>query len=230
MGNYDHNIKIKKNIGSDISTILSEFMEEEDTNNDYNLNETYVGKVIDNMDPERLGRCKIVVYGVFSEVSTPTQLPWAIPEFGFVGSLKGSFIVPQIGAFVKVTFENNEINLPKYSTKVLNVTQLPTNKDKNYPNNMVFFETDKGDSFEMDRITSEATFTHFTGSSFTIDPLGNVTIKSVGNISTEHGLFLMDDGVQVIPTGTGPYMAIPIDPITGMIQTGQQCSPKPPTP
>lgn len=213
---------VKKNVSRDITEILNEFIDDKD---DIKEEGTFIGKVLDNNDPEKLGRCKILVYTVFSDAISPQELPWAIPEFGFVGSLKGSFIVPQIGAFVKVTFENNEINLPKYSTKVLNTQQLPTNKNKNYPNNMIFFETDRGDSFELDRVTGETIFTHGSGTTITIDEIGAITLNSVSTIKTEHGLLLEDNGGIVVPGAQGPYCAIPICPVTGAQHIGQQCSP-----
>jgi len=236
----DLNNKVRHNINSGVNTILNEFL---DSMDDTVEEGTFVGKVLDNDDPEKLGRCKILVYNVFSETITPKELPWAIPEFGFTGSLKGSFIVPEVGAFVKITFENNEINLPKYSTKVLNKNQLPTNKDKNYPNNMVFFETDRGDSFEIDRSTGDTIYTHSSksklsidgdgltkyehasGSTITIDVIGNVKIESVANIETSHKLLLKDDGSVVAPTGQGPYCGVPVCPIGGFYHSGQICAP-----
>ena len=149
-----HEQLIKRNIGTDLRHIMSHFLD--DHNSDYTEDEIYVGKVVDNNDPEKLGRCKILVYSVFGETTPPAQLPWAVPEFGFVGSLKGSFIVPRIGTFVSVRFDSGEINLPIYSTKVMNTNQFPTNKDKNYPNNLVFFETDNGDKAEIDLVDRTA--------------------------------------------------------------------------
>jgi len=234
------NDSVKKNINSDIKKILNDFI---DARNDISKEGTFVGKVLDNDDPEKLGRCKILVYSVFSESISAKDLPWAIPEFGFTGSLKGSFIVPEVGAFVRVTFENNEINLPKYSTKVLNRNQLPTNKDKNYPDNMIFFETDRGDSFELDRSTGDTIYTHSSksvlsidgagltkyehksGTTITIDVAGNVKIESVLNLETSHGLFLKDDGSVVVPEGQGPYCAVPTCPFGGFPHSGRMCAP-----
>jgi len=217
-----HNKRVKQNINSNTTTILNEFFDDMD---DVAIEGTFVGKVLDNSDPDKLGRCKILVYTVFSDAITPKELPWAIPEFGFTGSLKGSFIVPQIDSFVKVTFENNEINLPKYSTKVLNLEQLPTNKDKNYPDNMVFFETDRGDSFELDRSNGETTFTHGSGTKITIAPDGAINIDSASEINVTHVKNLVVDGSFVQPTGQGPLCAIPSCLFTGAPHTGTTCLP-----
>lgn len=185
----------------------------------------YIGKVLDNNDPLKLGRCRILVYSVFNESIPTEELPWAIPEFGFTGSLKGSFVVPQIGAFVKVTFERGEINLPKYSTKVLNSGQLPTNKDKNYPDNMVFFETDAGDSVEVDRSTSEMTVIHNTGTQIKINTDGTIDMHSANKINVTHDGQLFVDGSTVIPEGVGPLCAIPSCLFTGAPHSGRTCNP-----
>jgi len=220
------NNKIKHNVGLDNKTILNDLF---DCNDDKYAVGTFVGKVLDNNDPEKLGRCKILVYTVFNDSITAKDLPWAIPEFGFVGSLRGSFIVPEVGAFVSVTFENEEINLPKYSTKVLNKNQLPTNKNKNYPNNMVFFETDSGDSFELDRSNGETIYTHRTGTKITIQPNGTIDIDGALDINVTHVKNLFVDGSNVIPEGVGPLCAIPSCLFTGAPHTGRTCLPGAPT-
>jgi len=212
---------LKKSIGDDINGILSDLI---DVQNECKYDGVYVGKVVDNNDPEKLGRCRIYVFGVMGDSLPIDVLPWAVPEFDFVGSLKGSFIVPPVDTLVRVTFEHNEINLPKYSTKVLNINQLPTNKDKNYPNNMIFFETDNGDSFEIDRDTSETTFIHNTGTTLTISPDGSVTIDSAANITTNHADTLIVKGNKVEPLGVGPLNAIRICPFSGALHNGMSCS------
>ena len=56
------NGQVKKNVGLDITSILNEFIEDKD---DIKEEGTFIGKVLDNNDPEKLGRCKILVYTVF---------------------------------------------------------------------------------------------------------------------------------------------------------------------
>lgn len=224
--NDNDNNYIKRDVGSYPTGILNNFLSRNYCDNDESGD--FIGKVIDNNDPLKLGRCRILVYNVFNN-SIPTEhLPWAVPEFSFVGSLKGSFIVPQIGAIVKVTFENDEINLPKYSSKVLNTGQLPTNKDKNYPDNMVFFETDAGDSFEVDRSTSEVVFTHNTGTKISIQSDGSIDIHSSKKINVTHGDNLFVDGSTVIPEAVGPLCALSNCLFTGAAHTGRTCKPTTP--
>jgi hypothetical protein len=148
----------------------------------------FVGKVVNNKDNEKLGRCQIRVYGLFSSPEIPdADLPWAFPDMQFIGSKKGSFIIPPIGAIVLVTFDKGDIYLPRYSTKVIDKNNLPIRRNKNYPNNMVFFETDNGDYFEIDRETSMVSFNHKSGTSIKIYNNGNVEINSKGELITITG-------------------------------------------
>jgi len=199
-----------------LNTYMSNYLKEDVTR-------SFLGAVEDNNDPEKLGRCRIRVFTIFDPIPT-NLLPWAIPDFGFVGSKKGSFIVPTIGTIVNVYFENGELYLPRYSTKILNSRQLPTNKNVDYPDNMIFFETDNGDSFELNRRRGTATYTHSSGTTIHIQADGSVDVTSVANITTNHEQDLTVNGNTVVATGIGPLCAIPICPFSGAAHTGTVCN------
>ena len=78
----------------------------------------FTGIVVDNKDPDKVGKCKIRVYGVYGDDIQDKDLPWAFPDFNFRGGLKGSFIVPPVDCIVNVYFERGEIYIPRYSNKV----------------------------------------------------------------------------------------------------------------
>jgi hypothetical protein len=221
--NKEYATTIKSDINSTPTDILNRCMDTF-SNNEYIFNaESYIGIVVDNNDPEKLGRCRIMVYTIFDTIPTE-HLPWAVPDFSFVGSSKGSFIVPTVGTIVSVYFGRGEIYLPHYTTKILNTRQLPTNKDVDYPDNMVFFETEQGDSFELNRRRNTATYTHATGTKISIDSDGSVNIISVANITTNHEDDLTVNGNTVTPTGIGPLCAIPKCPFSGAWHTGTVCT------
>ena len=70
----------------------------------------WMGEVMDNNDPENLGRCKIKVFGKFDLIAVE-DLPWATPmNRDFVGSHH----VPRIGDVVSVSFDNGNIYQPQY--------------------------------------------------------------------------------------------------------------------
>lgn len=175
-------------LGGDLQALLKEAV----TNKFINPNNStfYVGKIVNNDDPEKLGRCQIRVYGVYDDAIPAEDLPWAIPDFSFTGSTLGSFIVPTVDSIVNVYFDNNDMYTPKYTTKVLqkdSLSNMTSTYDKDYPNTMVFFETDNGDYFKINRKTLEAEFRHASGLILTIDRDGNVncdnSISEDGNVN-----------------------------------------------
>lgn len=213
---------IKSDINSRPDEIMNRYMNNF-TDLDYSLTQIYIGVVVDNNDPEKLGRCRIRVFNIFDTIPEH-HIPWAVPDFDFIGSNKGSFIVPPVGCIVSVYFDRGEIYLPRYTNKVLNTQQLPSRKDVDYPDNMVFFETDNGDSFELNRRRRTATYTHSSGTQIFINADGSVNINSVANITTNHEDLLTINGNVVTPTGIGPLCAVPICPLTGAFHTGTVCN------
>lgn len=178
----------------------------------------FPGKVVDNNDPLKLGRCRIKVYGVFDTVPE-SDLPWAIPQFSFVGSSVGNFIVPPEGSIIWVHFDDGEITSPIYSTKVLDSGNLPSNRDEDYPNTIVFFELDDGDVFKHNKTTRETFYQHNSGTILKIDAVGNVTLDATGIVNVNAPIIQTPAGV-VAPTGTGMMCAMPLDPLTGLPQSG----------
>ena len=168
----------KENLEKDVSILLKEFIDNNLPNRKLIM---FTGKVEDNADPDKLGRCKVRVSEVFNEKNIPTQdLPWAIPEQTFIGSTVGNFIIPPVGTYVRVYFDNDEMYSPAYTTKALNREQLPSTIEEDYPNTMVLFETDNGDYFVINRKTLETEFKHASGMSMNIDTEGNVTLDLTG--------------------------------------------------
>lgn len=80
-----------------------------------NLRDTHwLGEVIDNVDPNGSGRCRIRVYGKF-DLLEDEDIPWAIPANT---SFVGSYSVPNIGEIVSIYFDNGNIYTPVYKNTV----------------------------------------------------------------------------------------------------------------
>lgn len=76
-----------------------------------NLRETHwLGEVVDNEDPNALGRCRVKVYGKFDLLEVES-IPWATP---MNRDQVGSHNVPRIGDIVAVRFDNGNIYHPEY--------------------------------------------------------------------------------------------------------------------
>lgn len=79
-------------------------------NDDIFLKKTYAGIVEDNNDPKRLGRIKVRVFEVYSDIETQ-DIPWASPWKDLNGE---NFILPERGKVVTVIFENGDLYKPEY--------------------------------------------------------------------------------------------------------------------
>lgn len=77
----------------------------------------WLGPVVDNNDPEQLGRCRIRVYTLFDDLADD-QVPWAFPvtNNSFAGGAGGfgSISIPKIGAIVRVQFSEGNLYSPEY--------------------------------------------------------------------------------------------------------------------
>ena len=182
--------KLRKEVGIPLTDLLKKFVDVRPKNSQINF---YTGIVVDNEDPDKLGRCKIRVYGVFEKGIENVDLPWAIPDFNFIGSELGSFIVPPKESIVKVYFDNNDYHTPRYTTKVIDTKNLnfKAGITDDYPNTMVFFETDAGEYFKINRKTRTSTYRHASGVMITIDQHGNINIDNKG-VTLEKGDFVVN--------------------------------------
>ena len=68
----------------------------------------YRGTVIQNVDPEQMGRIQAMV----PDVSGLLPSSWAMPCVPIAGKSSGSFFVPQIGAGVWIEFEQGDPDYP----------------------------------------------------------------------------------------------------------------------
>ena len=88
-----------------------------------NLRDTHwLGEVVDNIDPDKLGRCRVRVFGKFDLLEIES-IPWATPMNRI---MTGSWHVPNIGEVVSIRFDNGNIYHPEYGFQINN-TELFNN-------------------------------------------------------------------------------------------------------
>ena len=75
----------------------------------------YRGLVIDNIDPEQIGRMLVQVPDVLGEIPSS----WAMPCVPAAGIQSGCFIVPPIGSQVWVEFEQGNPDYPDLDRRLL---------------------------------------------------------------------------------------------------------------
>ena len=195
----------------------------------------WTGKVVDNDDPDKLGRVKIVVFGYYDELAE-FALPWAVPDLGYIGGTNGNFVVPEVGTFVRGYFDQGDIQKPIYDSiafsemtaRNLMKNQL-VNKLEDYPHKMVLLETDQGDYLTLNRKDGETLFHHRTGLTITIGGDGTLTINT-GSSFAEKGKFIVNcDGETQIETQgdvkiTSLTGNVNIDAVGGMVNLGRNTS------
>lgn len=80
----------------------------------------YVGSVVSNADPLRLGRVRVRVPGVAEPASA-----WALPLGGGSGERRGGLSIPEEGAEVAVWFQSGDVDHPYYLTANWHEGKLP---------------------------------------------------------------------------------------------------------
>ena len=71
----------------------------------------YIGKVVDNKDPKKIGRLKINVPNIHGNIKKD-DLPWANPCFPYGVDNKGIVFVPEKDTLCAVMFINGSIYAP----------------------------------------------------------------------------------------------------------------------
>ena len=88
----------------------------------------YRGEVVDNADPDDLGRVKVKV----PRLTHDEELGWALPAFPYGGaSEQGFFAVPDVGASIWVEFEGGDLSYPIWSGTWYGDNEIPEGADFN---------------------------------------------------------------------------------------------------
>jgi hypothetical protein len=144
----------------------------------------YRAKILDNIDPDMLGRVKAQVYPMLADIEA-AGLPWAVPAYPIwegSGNGTGYFAVPDIDSFVFVFFEQGDIYQPVYFAEAPTRTKgLPVDRITNYPNRKVM-QTTSGIVFMVDDTAKVITVLHPTGTSMTITTDGQIFVNSPNHI------------------------------------------------
>lgn len=161
---------------------------------------TYRGFVVDNRDPDFLGRLKLHIPQIAAKNIMQT---WAWPRGQIAGKDFGDFKIPPKDAMVWVTFENGDPSHPLWEGGAWSKGNVPKEGKKSPPDNRVmktknwilemddtegaekFKITDikKGNTFEFDTATGNLNLTVKGDES--IQTTGNATHNVTGNKSEE---------------------------------------------
>lgn len=125
----------------------------------------------DDVDPNHAGAVRVKIFGVTEELENEQQ-PFASPS---VNSIQA---VPTKGTYLRVSFDEGDVNKPKYFQVSPEKTQLPQEFRDNYPN--VSVANLGGDFFLMvhDRAEKNTLITHPSASKIQWDGRGRVAHDS----------------------------------------------------
>lgn len=143
-------------------------------------NETFLGLVIDNNDPKKLGRCKIKVFQVFDKFENE-DVPWALPWKDLNGN---QFAVPDIGKYVSVVFDQGNKYAPEYiyaqnfNINLENKLQSLSGEDYTSMRAVMFDH-----STQIYRNSSEGLKIDHEYSNINLDPFGNILLNLRDNNS-----------------------------------------------
>lgn len=159
----------------------------------------YRGVVVDNKDPDQLGRLRLKVPSVLG-TSDEAVTDWAWPCVPWGGAAdQGFFFVPDVGAKVWVEFEEGNLDLPiwvgTFWSKPGDATEIPAearDMPENEPRRRVL-KTTSGHVFELSDVAgAEAVvLRHKDGATVTLDEQGSVII---GNKEGSHVYLNADAG------------------------------------
>ena len=146
------------------------------------------GTVVDNNDPDQLGKIKVVIPGIFE--GTTETLPWIRRknDTSFCGDDAELFDVPAVGSVVEVKWNYDE-NTPMYSGAPNSKKHTSKVFTNNYPHEggirfgKCYIKFDKATN--MGTLTNGKAYIQF-------DPMGNITIIGSGavNISSPQAINL----------------------------------------
>lgn len=167
----------------------------------------YRGVVVSTADPDKVGRIKVRVFGIFDETIASNDLPWAVPAypiFSGSGSNYGQWAVPEVGSQVFVFFEGCDIYQPVYFAEApTKIHGQPIERTTNYPTRKIL-KTKNGIVLYIDDTDKVIKIQHPSGKSIQMDGDGNViivgadvTITASGDINVEASGSITITGSQV---------------------------------
>lgn len=152
------------------------------------MKRTYKGIVVENNDPEKLGRVKCTVQGIFE--GDTANLPWITPQRS--DSLGGNadsgvYAIPEIGSYLEIKFPTEDVYSPFYYGYWEDANTHQSEFDTDYPDTYGFKDS-TGTKVVINKKQKTFDFEHASGVKMSVDGDGNLTMtipKDFG-ISTEN--------------------------------------------
>lgn len=142
------------------------------------------GTVLNNIDPQSLGRVQAMVPEVLGEVPTG----WATPCAPYAGTTAGFFSVPPIGAGVWIEFEGGDVSRPIWSGCYWGVGEPPMTPpgSPSVPTTKIW-RSDFGLTVALDDLTQTITVSDAVAANQVVVSVatGTVTVKGLARVVLE---------------------------------------------
>jgi len=149
------------------------------------INGIVIGIVTDNMDPDGLGKVKVILPGLAEDETGH----WARVSTLMAGAERGSFFLPEIDDEVVIAFENGDIRRPYILGALWNGSDLPPADNSDGENNLRFIKSRSGHLIQLDDTdgAEKIEIIDKSGSNMlTIDTASNtITLSSSKDINIE---------------------------------------------
>ena len=166
----------------------------------------YMGIVVDNADPLRLGRVRVAANGVY-EADSIHDLPWLLkwsPAFLGGSTLSESFSVPELQSQVWISFPFKDTKMPAYSNYIYGQGTVTGEFAEDYPDSYGFKDS-SGTVFKVNKAKKEVTI-KTDKFSLLVNARGDLTINGAdiklnGDVSCDNGAsgtFMSFDGKLII--------------------------------
>lgn len=140
------------------------------------LKRVYKAQVIDNADPEKLGRVKVNISGIFE--GDAANLPWVYPRRNdLLGgkSDSGRYAVPEIDSYLEVRFPTEDIYSPFYYGYWEDANTHLADFDTDYPDTYGWVDSN-GTKCIINKKQMSLDFTHVSGIEVSMDKDGNLNL------------------------------------------------------
>jgi hypothetical protein len=159
----------------------------------------WLGKVIDNQDPDFEGKVKVRVFGKFDDI-LDEDLPWARPTNritagGSTGS--GFHSVPKIDSVIGITFDNGDIYEPEYFYLQHVSDELKAEIEGSYTNaHSLIYDTETDGSVKVFFTEEKGLMLDYKETQINIKPDNSMTVVNPNGDS----IILNNDGTVIITT------------------------------
>lgn len=159
---------------------------------DYN-GKKLLGRVVNNQDPDGMNRFQVKIPGLYED----GELPWVgmsrSSPFGS-GPGFGTYGAPAIGALAIIELQGGDSHKPMCT----GFSQQQTDKNPAFAAGTTWGYADpNGTKLVVDTVAKTYTFTHVSGTTYTIDASGNLTAHTAGNVN-----ITVTGNINITSTGT----------------------------